>query len=86
MTSTPHNDLLRKQRTFSIDETREQLSQGRPVQREAVMSAAPGDYTSMMFGERDGFAQVIKVSYCADIRDEMMKVTARPKTSSVESA
>ena len=38
MDSTPNLDLLHRQRTFSIDETREQLEQGRPVQREAVMS------------------------------------------------
>jgi la-related protein 4 len=37
MDSTPNLDLLHRQRTFSIDETREQLEQGRPVQREAVL-------------------------------------------------
>lgn len=38
MDMAPNMDLLHRQRTFSIDETREQLQQGRPVQREAVMS------------------------------------------------
>jgi len=40
MDSTPNLDLLHRQRTFSIDETREQLDQGRPVQREAVMGGS----------------------------------------------
>jgi len=35
---SPNLDLLLRQRTFSIDETREQLQQGRPVQREALLS------------------------------------------------
>lgn len=46
----PNNDLLKRQRSFSIDETREQLQQGRPVQREAVASGAV-DYHSMYFGD-----------------------------------
>lgn len=50
MTTNPHKDLLQRQRTFSIDETREQLQQGRPVQRDAVMTGAV-DYMSMMYGE-----------------------------------
>jgi len=50
MTSTPNLDLLQRQRTFSIDETREQLRQGRPVQREAVIAGAV-DYGSMMYGD-----------------------------------
>jgi hypothetical protein len=49
MTTTPNMDLLQRQRTFSIDETREQLRQGRPV-REAVLSGAV-DYGSMMYGD-----------------------------------
>ncbi len=36
MTATPNLDLLQRQRTFSIDETREQLQQGVPVQRLAI--------------------------------------------------
>lgn len=40
MDSTPNLDLLHRQRTFSIDETREQLEQGRPVQREAVLGGS----------------------------------------------
>ncbi len=36
MTAAPNLDLLQRQRTFSIDETREQLQQGVPVQRLAI--------------------------------------------------
>ena len=36
--NTPNLDLLHRQRTFSIDETREQLQQGKAVHKEAVMS------------------------------------------------
>lgn len=50
MTATPNLDLLKRQRTFSIDETREQLRQGRPVQREAIISGAV-DYRSLMYGD-----------------------------------
>lgn len=53
MTTTPHADLLLRQRTFSIDETREQLTQGRPVQRTAIINGAV-DYRSMMLGDGDG--------------------------------
>lgn len=49
-------DLLKRQRTFTIDETREQLRLGRPVQREAIISGAV-DYRSMMYGDSE---QVIK--------------------------
>ena len=53
MTTTPHADLLLRQRTFSIDETREQLTQGRPVQRTAIINGAV-DYRSMILGDGDG--------------------------------
>mmetsp|Transcript_21697 Transcript_21697/g.29870 ORF Transcript_21697/g.29870 Transcript_21697/m.29870 type:complete len:941 (-) Transcript_21697:1222-4044(-) len=52
MTASPNLDLLKRQRTFSIDETREQLVQGRPVQREAVISGAV-DYRSLMYGDEN---------------------------------
>lgn len=50
MTTQPNLDLLQRQRTFSIDETREQLQQGRPVQRLAVTSGEV-DYGMMMYGD-----------------------------------
>jgi hypothetical protein len=50
LSNAPNMDLLKRQRTFSIDETREQLRQGRPVQREAIISGAV-DYRSLMFGD-----------------------------------
>lgn len=50
METAPNRDLLKRQRTFSIDETREQLQQGRPVHREAVLGGAV-DYASMMYGD-----------------------------------
>lgn len=50
MDTTPNMDLLLRQRTFSIDETREQLRQGRPVQRDAVITGGV-DYGALMYGE-----------------------------------
>jgi len=58
MTTTPHADLLLRQRTFSIDETREQLTQGRPVQRTAIINGAV-DYRSMMLGDGEGEEQAV---------------------------
>ena len=61
MESEANQDLFDRQRTFSIDETREQLQQGRPVQRDAI---APGsttaDYASLMYG--DGIATEDRIS------------------------
>jgi hypothetical protein len=50
MTTSANVDLLLRQRTFSIDETREQLRQGRAVQREAIIAGAV-DIESMHFGD-----------------------------------
>lgn len=50
MVEMPNVDLLLRQRTFSIDETREQMQLGRPVLREAVAEGTV-DYSSMMYGE-----------------------------------
>lgn len=52
MTDTPNMDLLQRQRTFSIDETREQLRQGKPVQRDAIIGGAV-DLQSMYYGDHD---------------------------------
>lgn len=52
MEETANTNLLLRQRTFSIDETRELLRQGRPVQREAVLGGSV-DLHSLMFGEPD---------------------------------
>lgn len=55
MTSKVNKDLFTRQRTYSIDEAREQLRMGRPVQREAVISGSKeeSDYGLLMFGEDD---------------------------------
>lgn len=52
MTVEANKDLLKRQRSFSIDETREQLRQGRPVQREAIL---PGkvDSRSLYYGDNE---------------------------------
>lgn len=50
MNTTANLELLRRQRSASIEETREHLQQGRPVQREAIIAGAV-DYVSMMFGD-----------------------------------
>jgi len=50
MTVEANKDLLKRQRSFSIDETREQLRQGRPVMKDAVL---PGkvDSRSLYYGD-----------------------------------
>ena len=63
MEKTPNMGLLSRQRTFSIEQTREQLKQGRPVNKEAVTGNGAVDYGSMMYGEgfvseKDGPASV----------------------------
>lgn len=82
MTSTPNLDLLQRQRTFSIDETREQLRQGRPVQREAVIAGAV-DYGSMMYGDdRDGAANAAPGSSSGGSHSATTDPSQEPKKSS----
>lgn len=50
LTTAPNMDLLKKQRSYSIDETREQLRQGRPVHREAITAGAV-DIHSFIYGD-----------------------------------
>jgi hypothetical protein len=75
MSSQANMDLLKRQRTFSIDETREQLRQGRPVQREAIISGAV-DYQSLMFGDDHELA----------IKNNRKKSFDVPSSSSVSSS
>jgi hypothetical protein len=78
MTATPNMDLLRRQRSFSIDETREQLQQGKPVQRDAIASGAV-DYASMVYGDlRSGSVDETSLRAAVDI--------VAPPTSAVSSA
>lgn len=51
MQENVNKDLLHRQRTFSIDETREQLNQGRPVHKEAVISGSKVDMRSLAYGD-----------------------------------
>lgn len=44
----PHQNLLKSQRTYSIEQAREALRQGRPIRSDSVGSM---DYDSMMYGE-----------------------------------
>lgn len=48
LTSIAHPDLLRNQRTYSIEQAREAMRQGRPIRSDSVGSI---DYESMMYGE-----------------------------------
>lgn len=50
MDAVANQDLLRRQRTLTIDETREHLRQGRPIHREAI-SSGPVDYGSLIWGD-----------------------------------
>lgn len=48
LTATAHPDLLRNQRTYSIEQAREAMRQGRPIRSDSVGSI---DYESLMYGE-----------------------------------
>jgi hypothetical protein len=48
LTSDAHPDLLRNQRTYSIEEARDAMRQGRPIRSDSIGSI---DYESMMYGE-----------------------------------
>jgi la-related protein 4 len=51
MQADPNLDLLKRQRTFTIDETREQLRQGRPVTSGLLFGSV--DYRSLHYGDSD---------------------------------
>lgn len=51
MQSEVNLDLLKRQRTFTIDETREQLRQGRPVTSGLLFESV--DYRSLHYGDSD---------------------------------
>jgi la-related protein 4 len=51
MQADPNLDLLKRQRTFTIDETREQLRQGRPVTSGLLSGSV--DYRSLHYGDSD---------------------------------
>jgi len=76
MTTSPNLDLLQRQRTFSIDETREQLQQGRPVQRLAVTSGEV-DYGTMMYG--DGYQVPTATAVENSKMEESQPKAAAPK-------
>ncbi|RHY30807.1 hypothetical protein DYB32_004015 [Aphanomyces invadans] len=48
LTPVAHPDLLKNQRTYSIEQAREALRQGRPIRSDSVGSV---DYESLMYGE-----------------------------------
>ncbi|GMF49384.1 unnamed protein product [Phytophthora fragariaefolia] len=48
LTAEAHPDLLRNQRTYSIEQARDAMRQGRPIRSDSVGSI---DYESMMYGE-----------------------------------
>ncbi|CAI5747237.1 unnamed protein product [Peronospora destructor] len=48
LTVEAHPDLLRNQRTYSIEQARDAMRQGRPIRSDSVGSV---DYESMMYGE-----------------------------------
>ena len=74
--STPNLDLLKRQRTFTIDETREQLIQGRPVQREAVIPGAV-DYRSLMYG--DDSSTFISAPSSSNINNDTTSINSLPE-------
>lgn len=60
-----HVDLLKNQRTYSIEQAREAMRQGRPIRSDSVGSM---DYESMMYGE----------DYTKEVRADRKKSTASP--------
>ena len=48
LTTAAHADLLKSQRTYSIDQAREAMRQGKPIRSDSVGSI---DYDSMLYGE-----------------------------------
>lgn len=48
LTPVAHPDLLRNQRTYSIEQARDAMRQGRPIRSDSIGSI---DYESMMYGE-----------------------------------
>lgn len=76
MDPTPNLDLLHRQRTFSIDETREQLQQGRPVQREAVLSGSVDSTVSYESAKKPAAASF---SYASAVKTVVPEEPAAPK-------
>lgn len=84
ITATPNLDLLKRQRTFSIDETREQLRQGRPVLKDAIIPGAV-DYRSMMYGDDSQGAKALGLKKPeADKKVEASSSSAGSETVAVE--
>lgn len=67
----PNLDLLKKQRTYSIEQAREAMRQGRPIRSDSVGSI---DYESMMYGEE----------YTKEVREKRQQETNSSLPSSSE--
>jgi hypothetical protein len=76
MVTSPNTDLLLRQRTFSIDETRKQMQLGRPVQREAVITGAV-DYGSLIYGEDDHSGQANDAAASTNATGEVKKAPVK---------
>ncbi|CAI5733701.1 unnamed protein product [Hyaloperonospora brassicae] len=69
LTAEAHPDLLRNQRTYSIEQARDAMRQGRPIRSDSVGSI---DYESMMYGE----------DYTKDAREQRkQKVESAPAST-----
>uniref|UniRef100_A0AAV1T571 HTH La-type RNA-binding domain-containing protein n=1 Tax=Peronospora matthiolae TaxID=2874970 RepID=A0AAV1T571_9STRA len=75
LTAEAHPDLLRNQRTYSIEQARDAMRQGRPIRSDSVGSI---DYESMMYGEE----------YTKDAREQRkQKVESAPaSTNAIQSS
>lgn len=71
LTPNAHPDLLKNQRTYSIDQAREAMRQGRPIRSDSVGSV---DYESMLYGEE----------YTKQARAQRNSKPARPADNNAE--
>lgn len=73
LTPVAHPDLLRNQRTYSIEQAREAMRQGRPIRSDSVGSI---DYESLMYGE----------DYTKEAREQRQQQQQAPATSTSTAA
>ncbi|GLD91919.1 hypothetical protein PINS_up000452 [Pythium insidiosum] len=78
LTPVAHPDLLRNQRTYSIEQAREALRQGRPIRSDSIGSV---DYESMMYGEdyTKEAREIRKQKAEASVADGKAPEPAKPK-------
>ncbi|RQM26352.1 hypothetical protein B5M09_002733 [Aphanomyces astaci] len=78
LTPVAHPDLLKNQRTYSIEQAREALRQGRPIRSDSVGSV---DYESLMYGEEyTKEARELRAAAAKDVPAKEVKVASSTAT------